>query len=86
MTFDQWMKKENPAYRKGDDTAAIRKLRKCWDAAVSSAEPLTTKEIRKLDEQEFNNWVTAFRIKTSWTVAFARAIERAHGIGVKVKK
>ena len=36
MTFDQWMKKQQSWYVKGDDSEGLRLLRKAWqDSAIN---------------------------------------------------
>jgi hypothetical protein len=37
MTFDQWMKANNPKHRKSDDTVALRLLRDTWEVAREAA-------------------------------------------------
>jgi hypothetical protein len=36
MTFDEWARSERTTYTPTDDSVEDRKLRRCWDAAVSA--------------------------------------------------
>jgi hypothetical protein len=51
MTFDQWMKANNPKHRKSDDTVALRLLRDTWEVAREAA----CAEIKAADDEASGN-------------------------------
>ena len=51
MNFDQWMKANNPKYRKSDDTVALRLLRDTWKVAREAA----CAEIKAADDKSAGN-------------------------------
>jgi hypothetical protein len=44
MTFDDWMRAQNPKYRPTDDTVALRELRDCWATAERHSDKAQERE------------------------------------------